>query len=238
MSMFARVAIAAVAVLAVGLAWVNLGPGHSGIGAQPTPSPSPTSSPHPMSEDLVPLGPGTYVTSDPFLLRVSFTAPPGWEGKIGGPYYVQLTPTGRADGVALFIFDKVYADPCHYERGFINPAVGPSVDDLATALAAIPGLNASPATDISLGGYSGKQLIVSAPTSFTGCTPSPDGYAVWQLPLGANYSFTPGQVSRLWILDVDGQRLVIDVAQVRGQSQRDADAAQALLDSIQIAPTN
>ncbi|HEY5473336.1 MAG TPA: hypothetical protein VIK32_09120 [Candidatus Limnocylindrales bacterium] len=33
---------------------------------------------------------------------------------------------------------------------------------------------------------------------------------IWQLPLGATNDLTPGEVERIWILEVDGQRLVID----------------------------
>ena len=41
------------------------------------------------------LTPGTYVTNDPFLARVTFTVPDGWAGNIGGPYAVFL---GDASG--------------------------------------------------------------------------------------------------------------------------------------------
>ena len=115
---------------------------------------------------MLPLEPGTYVTADPFLVRVTFTVPAGWEGNIGGPYVVVLDRASGQGAVAFSIFDKVYADPCHFDKGLLNPLPGPTVDDLATALASLPGLDATTPTDVTVGGYQGKQLTLTAPASF------------------------------------------------------------------------
>jgi type IV secretory pathway protease TraF len=239
MSMLARVAIAAVAVLAVGLAWVNFGPGQPGIGAQPTATPSPTST-LPIREQVSPLQSGTYVTQAPFPVRVTFTAPDGWKGYLGSPYFAIVYPVNGSVGVIFATFEKVVADPCHFDQGFVTPQVGPSVDDLATALTRMPGVTATRPTDVTLSGYAGKQLTVTAPTSFAGCSLSPDGYVLWQGPLGGNYIVEAGDVSRLWILDVDGNRLVIDILtpDTPGQTAQERADAQAILDSIRIAPAN
>lgn len=241
MSVFARLAIAAVAVMAVGLAWVNFGPTQTGFGTQPTPTPSPLGLP--FGDVELPLEPGaSYTTRDPFLVRVTFTAPAGWVGRLGAEFMAFTNPTGRhapAYGVTFGIFDKVAADPCQFERGFKNALPASSVDALVTALTGVPGLDASTPIDVTVDGYAGKQLTLTAPASFDGCTVSPTGeYAVWQLGDDTNNPFKAGQRDQLWILDVDGQRLVIDLPEALDQSAQERADAQAVFDSIQIAPAN
>jgi hypothetical protein len=246
MSVFARVAIAAIAVLAFGLAWVNFGPGQTGFGGQPPPtqtaSPNPSPRLLPVGDRELPLEPGaSYITADPFLVRVTFTAPDGWVGRLGAEFLAFTNPNGRdapAYGVIFGIFDKVAADPCHFDQGFRDALPESSVDALVAALTAVPGLDASIPIDVTVDGYAGKQLTLTAPASFAGCTLSPDGYAVWQLPGDTNNPFIAGQRSRLWILDVDGQRLVIDLPEAPDQSAQERADAQAVFDSIRIAPTN
>ena len=106
---------------------------------------------------------------------------------MGGPNHVEL---GHADGPILSgflnIFDIVYADPCDYNKGVINPPTGPTVDDLVTALVGTKG-DVSPPTDITIDGYRGKQLTITAPSGFVGCTLSPDGnLRVWELSVGCH----------------------------------------------------
>ena len=245
-----RLAAGVAAIVVVAFVGINLiSSGSGGIGGRgatptptPTPSPSPTPSPTPSLRALVvgsavSLEAGTYVTADPFLSRVTFTVPAGWFGNLGGPYLADLGRAGDTAAVGFSIFDKVYADPCHFDRGLLNPAPGPAVDDLATALASLPSLNATVPTDVTIGGYHGKQLTLTAPASVTGCTLAPGGtFRVWELPLGATGDITPGGRDRVWILDVDGQRLVIDAPEKPGQTAQANAEVQGILDSIRIAP--
>ena len=82
------------------------------------------------------------------------------------------------------------------------------MDDLVTALSSMPGPEVTGISDVSVDGYSGKKLTITAPDSFVGCATGPDGYTIWQLPLGAN-RLAAGQSFELSILDVAGTRLVI-----------------------------
>ena len=234
MSTTIRIAAVAGAIL---LAVVGFGLLSSGGGPGPIPSPIPTPMALTMGT-LSQLQPGTYITANPFLARVTFTVPADWEGIMGGPYLVDLGKAAEPRTVSFQIFDTVYADPCDFTKGPLDPLPGPSVDDLATALAGLPRLDVAAPTDITIDGYRGKQLTLTAPSDMTGCTLSPDGnLLIWELPLGARVGMTPGEVDRIWILDVDGQRLVI-VAPERLGALNDAGKAevQAVLDSIRIAP--
>ena len=204
-------------------------------GTAPTASPSPTPSSAPTPRPLTTgvqgaLEPGTYVTASPFLSRLSFSLPPGWFANVGGPYAVFLDPDMSAVSddhglVKFLIFDRVFADPCHPDQGLLSPPPGGSVDDLADALASLPSLVATTPTDVTVAGYHGKQLTLTAPTSISICS-------FWQLPLGASTPMVPGQLDRVWILDVRGQRLVIDAPEVPSESAADKATVQAILDSI------
>jgi len=228
-----RIVIAAAAVIVLALIVVNALPKSGGVGGPPT-APSPT--PRSLTGAIVPMKPGTYLAADPFLVRVTFTLPEGWEGGIGGPYLVALDQAQGSGSVSFSIFTDVAVDPCHF-NGFANPPVGSSVDDLATALASLPGVTATSPGAVTLGGYQGKQLTLTAPASFATCTLSSDGqFRIWQLPLGATNDMSPGEVDKIWILDVGGQRLVVDAPQLLGESAADIAAVQGVLDSIHLAP--
>ena len=230
-----RIAAVVGAVAIATVLGTSLLPG--GIGSTPTPSPTP--SPRVITDTSTSLTPGTYVSGAPFLARVTFTVRAGWDAQLNGPYRFEVRKAGDSPiGIAFDVFDKVYADPCHYEQGLLDPLPGPSVNDLATALASLPGFEATTPTDVTIDGYAGKQLDLTAPASFDGCTMSPEGYLLWELPLGATQTFLPGQRDRIWIVDVAGQRLVIDVLEVPGRTPQDDADIQAILDSIQLAPAN
>lgn len=207
-------------------------------GPPPTPSPAPTPVPSSLTEgDLAPLPAGTYITDEPFLARVTFTIPDGWEGNMGGPYLVDLGPAGGTQPVSFGVFDTVFADPCDYSKGPISPRPGSSVDELANALAALPNVQATAPTDITIDGYHGKQVTLTAPASTAACTLPPEGdMRLWEYPLGATFGLMAGDRVRVWILDVDGQRLVIQSTEATGQTALTKSEIQGVLDSIHLAP--
>ncbi len=229
---------AAVAVLVVAVVGIRyFSPGDGGLGHQQAslaPLPSPRGSI--VVADRVQLEPGTYVTADDFLTRVFVTVPANWDGHLGGPYLLDLVRIYGSGEVMVAIFDTVYADPCHFDRGLLEPVPGPTVDDLATALTNLPGLQATKPTDVTVSGYAGKQFTITAPANFNGCTLGPEGYTVWELPLGAPYAMFPGQHDRVWILDVEGQRVVIDAPDFPGETPEAKAEVQGILDTIRLAP--
>ncbi|HEY5520144.1 MAG TPA: hypothetical protein VIK08_05765 [Candidatus Limnocylindrales bacterium] len=233
-----RLAIAAVAIVVVAVLAIKFLP-TTNVGPAPTPtltpsaSPAPTPTPTPMSLQVNSNGPaaieaGTYAAASPFLVPLTFTVPADWWGTIGGPNLVALSHSDGHVVISMQLFTKVFADPCHNNLGLLSPLPGDTVDDLVTTLTKMPSVTASAVTDATIGGLPTKQLTLTAPASFTGCTLTSDGfYRIWQLPLGATNDLTPGEVDRIWILEVDGQRLVIDT-----NGPRDNSVLQGVLDSI------
>jgi hypothetical protein len=239
MTNFMRVA-AVVAVIAVaGLAVASLRP--SGTGTFPLPTPSPTPTPLrtlTLGETPALLDAGTYVAGDPFPNRVTVTVPDGWTGNIGGPFAVFLTRTNPTAEVDLQIFDKVYADPCDIAKGLLDPLPGPSVDDLVTALTQLPGgMSVSTPADVTISGYHGKQVTITAPPSIGTCNvPTSQAFRLWQLPLGATTDLGPKGSFQVSVLDVAGRRMVLLAAGMQAGTTTLQPAVQSIVDSIRIEP--
>ena len=232
-----RFAIAAAAVVMAAVVGINVLPGGtsgSAVGGGPA---TPTPAPIPLDPgQLTVPAPGVYLAGTPFPIPITMTVPAGWVGNVGGPYaaFLDKGPADASGGaaIAFSLSQKLYADPCS-DGGFLAQQPGPTVDDLATALSNLRGITVTAPTDVNVDGYSGKQLTLTAPVSFK-CTLSPDGYAIWQLPLGAIFSLTPGERMVLWILDVNGQRLVVSAETYPATTAQDQAEAQAILNSVHI----
>jgi hypothetical protein len=200
---------------------------------------------------LQPVKPGTYFM-DPDLdpatpLRVVYELPvDGWSHwlgavKFGDDGHVALTITTVNNLVKHGCDDHAHAEP----------PIGPSVDDLATALGGLaPFQVTSPAEDVIVYGYSGRHLEWIVPElpvdgsgdqlTFTGCTGGQlmSWVAPWDTTSGdAFYGYTgPGYTEEFWILDVEGTRVMIAAERSADSPQQDLEELTTILDSIQIEP--
>ncbi len=241
-------------------------PGQSGVGgpgptstptASPTLIPSASASPSPGPIGEGPLGAGQHVAmpfappygngvchdppqpgcSDTALddtIRFAFTVPDGWASNDSGAAITKpatgiVAPTGM--GLLFHRGGWLYSDPCIKVATQELPdiPVGPSVDDFANALANHPLLDATTPTSISLGGYSGKYVDLQLPSDIT-CT---FGYYPWAPSMPAQ---GPSHRWHLWILDVEGIRVVVQTTDFAGTTVSDLAEQQAIVDSIQIEP--
>lgn len=119
---------------------------------------------------------------------------------------------GPFRSVMVWTIDTVDLQPCK-TSGSIR--IGPSPDALAEALSRQRLTTTTAPERIELGGHHGLYLEVTAPTGrrFTDC----DSFDLWGNDGGGlRYLQGPGQVERLWILDVPGERLVIDASSTQG----------------------
>jgi hypothetical protein len=149
-------------------------------------------------------------------------------------------------GVSIFTVTNLVRDGCRDHRP-ADPPVGPSVDDLAAALADLaPFKVTSPPRDVTAFGYRDKHLELTVPdlspegkgleSGFTECV---DGnLKSWIAPTaGAFYGYTgPGYSEEFWILDVEDTRLVITAERSPGSPRGDLAEMRAILDSIRIEP--
>jgi hypothetical protein len=204
----------------------------------PVPSvPPATATPAPAHDGAE--GPGSYLVTDVDGVAVTLTVPEGWTGFDGWGFF---GPGGEfpPDGVGIGFWEvgNLYADPMEPE--LMNPAIGVTVDDLVAGLARQPGHTTSEPAEVAVDGFAGKmiELTVPADAEFDECFGGPDNYRLWQSVIPGHYRCLqgPGQINRIWILDVDGVRLVIDAQHFPGTTVEDLAALDAVIESIRIEP--
>ena len=235
---YAKLIAAAAAVLVVAVAGYQFLPTQSGgSGGQPTIAPSPSPSAAQTAGVTLPIFPispghpervaaGTYTLGPSFPVSTSFVVPAGW-----------LTCANNAellcrDGVGVVNIDivtNVFADPCD-ETTLRDPSVGPTVDDLVTAISSLPWSAVTPPTDVTLDGIRGKEFEVTAPAR-SQCAGT-DDFSAWETTIGRRATVSPGERMRLRILDVQGTRVVI----AGSSSAQDLAEINAIMDSVRFGP--
>ncbi len=164
--------------------------------------------------------------------KIAITLPAGWfnyDGwAIGKGARLPFT-------VALGFWDvgAVYSTPCRW-AGKPMVAPGRTVDALASALAHQPLRSAATPTDVSLAGYGGEYVELSVPTNIDFADCDEGVFESWTAEGWASdrYQQAPGQVDRLWILDVDGQRLVVDATYLADATTRERGELDHVVHSI------
>ena len=179
-------------------------------------SPSPSSTRSPVEADYGPLALGQHEISWPggpadARVRVTITADRwAWMGPARSTVYKDhgflygFPADLETHTVAQVVTSVCALDEATGEVGPIFADVGPTVDDLVSALAAIGGTSWSEPTDIVIGGYAGKRLM----TTDQGLCPGPTRRTIWEDPTGS-FFVEDGTRSTIDILDVDGDRLVV-----------------------------
>jgi hypothetical protein len=185
------------------------------------------------------LEPGVWFRAGSFPVQLTFEVPgEGWLRGFNDNSHTSLFTQSETVWLGFAIVANLYADPCQMGAAMASPRVGPTVEELADALAALPGVEASGPVDVTLAGYSGKQVTLTAPDSLEGCTML-DGLPVlmiWRTPSGADHVLEAGDVNTVRILDVDGTRLVVsDTVEPDATEQERADA-EHIINSTTIAP--
>ena len=111
--------------------------------------------------------------------------------------------------VQYWTVDGVFVDPCAMDEG--APGAGKSVEDLAGALAAQQRTTVSEPVPVTLDSHQGLYLELTAPEGITFEDCDLGYFGFWEgSPDNAQHTVeSPGTVDRTWILDVDGERVVL-----------------------------
>lgn len=226
-------------------------PTGSAPAAIPSPATSPSSAATPMAIRIGPLAAGTYTwmpsqgedgwsacpqpapsgCSDPVeagSIRFTFTVPDGWQWTPGiSPVEVGFEgPNGASLGFGRGSW--LHSNPCRNDDLQPEVPVGPTVDDFAQALADSQVLDVSAAADVTLGGHTGQYVELQVPSDISGC----EFYWPWEPGI---YAQGPSHLWRLWILDVDGVRVVVQAGEFPGTSEQHRAELQAIVDSLRIS---
>lgn len=158
------------------------------------------------------------------------TVPDGWTIN-GGFALASQFELSRSLVVTIWDVADVYINGCHWLGPKIHP--GPTAAELAAVLAGRPLRHATAPVAVSLGGYQGKYLQWSVPVNadFTTCDGSK--FMSWYDGEGGDrYQQGPGQVDRLWILDIEGHRLVVDATYLPDATESDRAVLSTVVSSI------
>lgn len=184
---------------------------------------------------------------DPIAPFAQYTIPaPGWRA-FNGTFKDVETDDGVQRVGALFVtITNLTIDACERQRPAVPP-IGPSVDDLAAGIAALPPFEVTaPPTDVTAFGYAGKHVAIRVPFDqpssgfemFTGC--GSQLLKSWIAPGHVSFAFNgytaPGDTEEFWILDVEGTRLIISALASANASAELVAERQAVLDSVVIIP--
>jgi hypothetical protein len=164
--------------------------------------------------------------------------PGGWSS--GDEFTTRSGPTVM--GMSVWDVGEVPRDPCRWKGSLADP--GPSVDDLVAALVAQRYRHASAPAPVTLGGAEGVKLQWSVPTDwkvtgdadFEGCDDPGNGHQDFVSWLGdgkgERYQQVPGQVDKLWILEVGDQRLVVDATYSPDSTDAEVKELLAVVESL------
>jgi hypothetical protein len=167
------------------------------------------------------------------LPKISMTVPDGWSNIEGWGVETGSKSENRWMGITFWDVAEVYAHPCQGSKT-IDP--GPTVADLAEGLAKQPLRHATEPVNVAIDGIKGLQLQWSVPAGFDFST-CPDGhFNSWTSASGSwnggRYQQGPGQVDRLWILDINGKRLVVDAMYMPSANAADRQELWQVVESI------
>jgi hypothetical protein len=252
MNSFAKLAMAAAAVVVVALVGYNLLPTRGGVGVTPA-TPSPSISPSPADTSPRPLQsgaiePGTYTLALAGVgATTHLTVPAGWV--YDGGFILQKggvsadPPAGHA--IAFWTGDiQVYADPCQWEGTEPDPPTGLTARDVVDALAAQPQRGEAPATERRAAGpdrpdqWDGWSIDLTVPTDadLVGGPCDQGQFRSWGPERNARYHQGAGQRDLIWAVDVDGTRIVVVVASFPGTPPETMTEIDAILDSMVFVP--
>lgn len=233
---YAKVAVGMAFVAVIAIVAIRFLPGIEGVGApsatpSPTLSPTPEASPSVLPPDGGPLPPGTYSLSS-FPVGISFEVPEGWGACSVSAVEQAVCSRTSNSSLSFLIVENVVADPCDGSEARLDPPVGPSVDDLVSAISSLDGFEATAPRDITVDGFDGRDFTVTAPASAGVCD-----LRTWATADRIN-GVSAGEVNLLRVLDVNGTRIVIAGAYQPGDptASETLSALRQIRDSVRIEP--
>ena len=230
-----RYGLAAAVVIAAVALGASLLPRDTGA---PDATPSPSAQPLAGTTELAA---GTYFVHEDFPVRITFAVPTDgwhnyvWESGAAAANTRALCSNPRCDppdaaGIGFYRITGIPADACN--PGFDRLDVGPTIQDLADALAEQPRRTATTPTETTLGGFPAMYVELRVdPEQPVGCGTIVSFYA-------GNFARGLGSTERqrLWVVDVDGTRVVVEAFDFPGTPEEDVQAATRIVESVAFEP--
>lgn len=241
-SVLPAIAVTLLAILAVASLSV--------LGFEPTPAPAATSSP--ASSNVPPTVPPSVTTLSQtqnstqldaatygvtFLQRARFTItlPDGWllnDLSSGSLDLLRESGSGESTNeIYVSGIDGVFRDPCGIAGG--PTQVDQTVSAVTQELTHMSGVTASSPTPVEVGEVSGMTFTLDDELDTATSTCAPYGNLIeWSLPIGWVFSVAPGSHQRIWVLDVGGRPLVVNVVSYPAATEADRQSAEDIVNSM------
>ena len=182
-----------------------------------------------------PIKPGSHTVTKPFPVTFDLTVGDEW-GVYGRDDCCVLLEHHHFDppglvGFGAWTIDAVYADPCTHTLG---PTIEPSADALVDALEDIPGANPGAPQETTVDGRRAIRLELRPADGVDPATCVDDEFALWAWKGEETRYVPPGYphpVDDIWVLDVDGTRLVLE-AILSDPSDADRAVGEAIAASV------
>ena len=206
------------------------------IGTAPTPgsiaptpdSIGPTPEPRVLPRGGTELAPGSY-TLQGFPARIVFDVPSGFTPCSQSVAEQGICPAGegaRAPTVDFLLLENVVEQPC---SDTLRDPPTDSVDDIVAAILSLEAFEATPPVDVSIDGFIGKELVVTAPDGI-GCE-----LHTWATSQRTN-GVGRGEVNELTILEIDGAQVMVTIAHFPSDPPPEGLAVlRQVVDSIRIS---
>jgi hypothetical protein len=162
-------------------------------------------------------------------IRFTFTVPAGWAGApFGSDIWLSAEHNSGPHGAGFLIGRGgwLWSDPCA-ETGEPDIPVGPSVDEFVNALVAHPLLDLSDPVEVTLGGYPARYMELQGPADRTDCM----YFAAWDPTF---YAQGDSNLQHIWVVDVDGVRVVIHGSEFPGTDPQRSAELRAIVESMRI----
>jgi len=247
------VGAAAIVIAIAGVAILPRSNQSGGGGGEPTassssiPTATPTATPT-IIRGIGPIEPGRYQLGGAgisSLVPIAVTVPAGWSSWVGRsdpsgvPRPSDPLSVGKdygdsaGPGLMYWEIENTFVDPCT-DHTLVEPPPGPSVEALIDALGSMPGTSAGQATDVTIDGYRGKYVEVTVTTDIKTC--GADGFWLWASPGDRRYVQDTNEIDRIYVLDVDGERLTFAAVIPPRTTAADRAELEAAIASIDIEP--
>jgi hypothetical protein len=218
------------------------------------PARDPTARPYPMFVAVsVHAGKTHLIPAGPTPVQLTVNLPGGWEGASPN-LYLKRDPSGPVGlSIGAYSVQHVNTFPCRWASQAYTETPHPlTAAGLALALSAfwgqdpnqVPFFSNSTIAPISsrpiqttIGGHSAWYVDVLIPSTLDFSQCDADQLVLWESADGSvRYGLGPGEIDRLWVVDVHGGPVVIDAALPLLASASDTAELQAVIDSVRIEP--
>jgi hypothetical protein len=172
---------------------------------------------------------------DPPPIPLEVTVPAGWEHLPGFPVLRTLGKPTQEEGALVLGWTSntvgVNSDPCSSKSHELpDIKVGPSVDDFVDAVGSHKRLHATAPVAAKVGGASGRYFTLTGPADLSECVE-------WRPWDPGFYAQGPSNIWEVWVLDVEGHRVLIVANYFPGTSARTIAQLRQMVETIRF-PSN